>query len=824
MRQLVGILCSVLLMALPTYAATPRQIIDFNPGWKFYLGDVPQAALKNYDDTRWRRLNLPHDWSIEQDYTTEGTAGSTGFLPAGIGWYRKSFEVPKSWKGDITHIEFDGVYKNAEVWINGHYLGIRPYGYSAFGYELTPHLNYGGNNTVTVKVDHSDVADSRWYTGSGIYRNVRLVKTNEIYIPQFGAWVTTPEVSAEKAKIDISAIVKNADNRKEKVRVKALIKDAGGTVIARESKPISVTVENQVEISLNLNNPKLWSIEETNQYKAEIQIWRESKLEDSYVVDFGIRSIRFDANTGFYLNDKNVKLKGVCLHHDAGAVGAVFIRDVWKRRLDRLKEIGVNAIRSSHNPMDPGLLKLTDEMGFVVINEALDEWRRNKNKWITSRFAQDMRSEMESGYGDIYEEWAERDVKNMVHYSRNHPSIIMWSMGNEIEWTYPYYWKMQKSNQRLGNTVLKEETGDGRDELKETAVEIMGWIKEVDDTRPVTTGGVLPKAGNITGYFDVPDVMGYNYRAKDYDSDHKNYPNRVIYGSENWGTYQEWKDTVDRDFVAGIFIWTGIAYMGESGPFPWKGLEISLLDFAGFYTPRGHFFKTLWSDEPYVYLATKNAKKAEWIQKDGKWVDNRVRHWLDKWLFQDVEETWNYADGDEVFVEVYANTPEVELFVNGKSYGVKRPDDFEDHIVKYLVPYDAGEIKAVGLANGQSKADFQIKTAKWIGKVVLKADRTSMKANGKDVVHIEAFLQSKAGAIVPDKKVQLEFTVEGEGRNIGVDNGWERNVQKHKSDLIVTHNGKALMLVQASEKPGLIKVKARSGQLLSNEIIVRTTE
>ncbi|MDE5420042.1 DUF4982 domain-containing protein [Labilibaculum sp. DW002] len=822
MKKISLVLVCFFIIVSSLKADNVRSVKDFNFDWKFNLGDTPKAKSTDFNDQDWRELKLPHDWSIEQSYTTENTAGSTGFLPTGIGWYRKTFSIDASQQNKLFHIEFDGIFSNAEVWINGHYLGKRPYGYSAFTYELTKYLNFGGENVIAVKADNANYANSRWYTGSGIYRNVRLVSTSKIYVPQFGAWVETPQVSQKQAKVKVSSIVKNTFGKAQKLKLKVAIKDKSGKLIASGSKKLTVAAVDTSSISLTIANPELWNLEQTNQYTAEVQVFAGKELKDKYDVDFGIRSVRFDANKGFFLNEKNIKLKGVCLHHDAGAVGGIFIRDVWKRRLENLKDIGVNAIRMSHNPADPGLLKLCDEMGFVVINEALDEWRRNKNKWITSRFAKDMRPELITGYGDIYEEWAERDVKDMVRNSRNHPSIIMWSMGNEIEWTYSYYYKMEKSNQGLGNQVLMEETGDGKDELKETAEEIEKWIKEIDPNRLVTTGGVLPRAGNITGYFDVPDVMGYNYRADDYDTDHKNYPNRIIYGSENWGTYQEWKDAVDREFISGIFIWTGIAYLGESGPYPWKGLDISLLDFCGYYTPRGHFFKTLWSDKPYTYLATKHAKKAQWIQKGDKWIDNRVTGWLDKWLFEDVEQTWNYETGDSVFVEVYSNAPQVELFINQKSYGVKNPDDFEDHIVKYLVPYAEGEIKAVGLNESKKESEYQIKTAKWVSKLVLKADRTDMKANGYDVVHVQAYIQTKSGELVPDKEMQIEFDVEGEGVNIGVDNGWDRNVQKHKSNYIVTHKGRAMLLVQSTRKAGAIKISARAGEMKSNQIEIKT--
>ncbi len=807
----------ILLIACMPFVAMfgQREIIDFNNDWKFNLGDIENAEKVNFNDDAWRTLDVPHDWSIEQNYTTTNTSGSTAFLPTGIGWYRKSFTIDSDLKGQKISFEFDGAYSNSQVWVNGQLVGGRKYGYLPFNCDITAQVNYGEENIVAVKIDQSNFASARWYTGSGIHRPVRLVSTNTTHVPQFGSWVETPQISDKAAKVDVYSVVKSGETG-QKLTIKTLIKDNKGVVVSSHSGKLTSSKSDTIKSILTVKNPQRWSIEAPNLYTAEIQVLDGKNIIDNYSYTFGIRSIRFDAAKGFFLNEKSVKLKGVCLHHDAGAAGAVFYRNVWVRRLKILKGIGVNAIRVSHNPADQGLLELCDEMGFVVLNEAFDEWRRNKDKWITSRFSNDMREDLKVGYGDIYEECAEQDAKDLVRYSRHHPSIIMWSMGNEIEWTYPYYWKMEQSNQGLGNAVMIEEIGDTIDELKETAVEIKNWIKEIDTTRPVTTGGVLPKAGNTTGYFDIPDVMGYNYRAVSYDDDHRNYPNRCIYGSENWGTYQEWKDAVDRDFVAGIFIWTGIAYMGESGPFPWKGLEISLLDFAGFYTPRGHFFRTLWSDKPYTYVATKHAKKAQWIYKNGEWVDNRVRFWLDKWQFEDVEETWNYEKGDSVFVEVFSNAPEVELFVNKKSYGVKKPYDFKDNIVKYLVAYEDGEIKAVGLDT--EKSEYSIKTAKWASKIVLKANETNIK--GKDVAHIEAYLVDGKGDIVPDNPVQIVFEVEGAGEILAVDNGWEKNVQPHKSNMIVTHNGKALMLLKGNGNNGEIKIKAVAGKFQSNEVVI----
>ena len=813
MNKLKLVLLLALLPMLASYAQ--RKTTCLNENWKFFLGDNEDAKQETFDDNRWRTLDVPHDWSIEQNYTTTNTSGSTGFLPTGIGWYRKTFSVDADQKGRQFSLEFDGVYCNSQVWVNGSLVGGRPYGYLPFSCDITPHIQYGGENTIAVRVDHSNYADARWYTGSGIHRSVRLVSTHPTHIPRWGSWVETPRISDKMAKVDVYSVVKSAE-KGVRLSVKTLIKDKEGAVVAQRTSKLKSNQTDTLKTTLSVRNPQRWDIKTPNLYTAEIQILQGNTLLDTYNYTFGIRSIRFDSNKGFFLNEEPVKLKGVCLHHDAGAAGAVFYKNVWERRLNSLKEIGVNAIRMSHNPADQGLLKLCDEMGFVVLNEAFDEWRRNKNKWITSRFSKDMRDDLLTGYGDIYEEWAEQDAKDLVRYSRHHPSIIMWSMGNEIEWTYPYYWKMEQSNQGLGNQVLTAETGDSIDELKETAVEIRNWIREIDTTRPVTSGGVLPKAGSITGYFDVPDVMGYNYRAVDYDSDHKNFPNRCIYGSENWGTYQEWKDAIDRDFVAGIFLWTGIAYMGESGPFPWKGLEISLLDFAGFYTPRGHFFRALWSGKPYTYVATKHAKKAPWVYRNGEWMDNKVSDWLDKWKFEDVEETWNYAKGDSVFVEVYSNAPEVELFVNNKSYGTKKPSDFKDRIVKYIVAYEAGEIKAVGI--DKVRSEYSIPTAQWASKLQLKADCTTIR--GKEVAHIEAFLVDAKGNIVPDKPVQIVFTVEGAGRRLAVDNGWENNVQPHHSDMIVTHNGKALMLLQGEGRKGEIRIKAIAGQFKSNEIVI----
>lgn len=810
-----------MFILLSCYTVSAQQIEDFNFNWKFHLGDKENAQSSNFADKDWEQIRLPHDWSILQPYNEEEGAGCTAYLVGGIGWYRKTFTVPESDKGKHIRIEFDGVYRNSEVWVNGQLLGKRPYGYIPFAYELDKHIKYGEENIIAVKVDRSNVLDSRWYSGSGIYRNVRLVKSAQTRIAHWGLWVETPEITDGLAKVEVSTVLKNALKAKKKIGLTYKIFDAQNKLVAEQKAKVAVDGQDTVKTILEVSNPQRWEIDSPKLYTVKVEVSQKGKKLNTYSQRFGIRKIEFDAEFGFKLNGKKTLFKGVCLHHDGGAVGAVFVKNVWTRRLKRLREIGVNAIRSAHNPMDPRLLELCDEMGFMVLNESFDEWKRNKNKW---KHIKRKAKHNELGYATIFNDWGEQDVKDMVRYSRNHPSIIMWSIGNEIEWTYPYYWRMFKSHQQQGlnNEVFYKETGDGKDELKITAEALCEWVKSIDTSRPTTTGGVLPDVGNFTKYYDVPDVMGYNYNVHKFGVDRNKYPNRMMYGSENWGTYFEWKGVEDNPHASGIFVWTGISYLGEAGPFPRKASSSSMFDLAGNIKPRGHLFKTLWKDEPHIYLATQKYQDAGWaLDSLGNWQNKLPVKSRYKWTFENIEENWNYQSGDSVFVEVFANTPAVELFVNGKSYGIKKVKDFEDRYVKYLVAYKAGEIKAVGRGIEESKTpSFSLKTTGEPTKVKLQADQKSLTADAYSAVNIEAQLFDDNNLAVTAMDTEITFEIEGVGRLLGTDNGYESSVTSHQSKTLSTHYGKALAIIQSNLEEGDIKVRAKVGNFYSDWVII----
>ncbi len=827
------------IICLITSCATVKQesriIEDFNYNWKFNLGDAPQAFSLDFDDANWDLLNLPHDWSIHEGYQKDGTASSTGFVPGGIGWYRKSFKLPEGDKGKKVSIMFDGVYNNSSVWINGHLLGKRPYGYSSFSYDLTDHLTYGDKeNIISVKVNHKNYVDSRWYTGSGIYRKVQLIKTAQLHVAQWGVQITTPKVIKEQATVDVKVDLVNPKSKFEDLKIKYQVFDQKGSLVKQEEAEVN-NVSNK--ISLIIDNPTLWSLDSPNLYSLKVEVLSQGKLVDDVTEVFGIRTFDFDANTGFSLNGKRMKIKGVNLHHDAGAVGAAVPKSIWEYRIDRLKSIGVNAIRFAHNPHSKELLEACDEMGILVMNEAFDEWHIPKKKSQVHIGDDAAPEEFSRAYPKSFNEWAERDLKDLIRRDFNHPSVIMWSIGNEIEWTFPHYsktyeavngkvqyYKFEPNYDSLTVKNAMDKITGGNDPLAKTAKKLSKWVKEMDTTRPVTCGNVHPSIGLASGYADNVDVLGFNYRAVEYDAAHKRYPNLKILGSENWGAYSEWKNCADRDFVAGIFLWTGFAYLGEAGPWPRKGLDISLFDFAGFKNPRGHFFECLWKDDPKVYVVTTPAEASEYTFDDQKgWTFTMqkspppVWEMLRLWEWYKVYDKWKYEENESIIVQTYTNCEEAELFLNGKSLGKQKRTDFsEDNIIKWLVPFNAGELKVLGYNNGKQATTYILNTHQTTSKLVLESNKKMLTADGYEVAMISASLVDENNNLVADGAEKIEFNISGPGENIGIDNGWDRNIQSHQSNSIVSHNGKALLIVQATKEKGAIKISASAGKIKSN--------
>ena len=806
--------------------------LDFNFDWEFSLEDSLQQQ------TDWRKIRLPHDWSVEASFDSISGEGATGYLPGGIGLYRKEFALDLE-NDQLAYILFDGVYNNAEVSLNQKKLGFHPYGYSPFYFNISDALQaQNGNNILEVKVDRTRYADSRWYTGSGIYRNVDLIVKNKLHIPIWGTFVTTPKITPTQAEVLVETKIKNDFDENHQAEVLTVIFDSKGEKIAESTSNVSIQANKEQNSSQKLLvvNPQLWDIETPHLYKAVTSIIKKGEIIDQTETSFGIRTIRFDADKGFFLNDKNRKIKGVCLHHDAGLVGAAVPKGVWQRRLQKLKDGGCNAIRIAHNPASQEFLDLCDEMGFLVQDEFFDEWDNPKDK--RKNMNEQSVDYITRGYAEHFQQWAEKDLKNTVLAHRNHPSIIQWSIGNEIEWTYPrngdatgffnnmhwggnYFWSLPPNSPEQIKKQM-ETLPRGKYDIGETAQKLADWTRELDTTRYIIANCILPSSSYESGYIDALDMVGYSYRRVIYDYGHKNYPDIPIMGTENLGQWHEWKAVMERPFISGTYLWTGIDYMGESnGGWPNKGSSSGLLDLAGFEKPAFHMFKSLWQDKPHVHMVTQTEKNSIYdIDGAGNPVEKKPGAWKQAlWGWHNVNEYWNYNADDRIIVEVYSNCDEVELFLNNTSLGVKKLTDFEDHIYKWAVPFEKGTLMAQGKRNGQL-LETSLITALEPNTIELSVDKTDLKANGYDVAHIVAQLVDKDGNPVKNNEREITFMVDSDVKILGVDNGAIDNVQDFQSNKIMTSQGRCLLIIQAKRKPSEIKLKANSGTLKSNQIAI----
>jgi len=782
-----------------------RVRLSFDYDWKFKLGDQKGAENISFDDSNWRALDLPHDWSIEGTYSKdEPTGGSGGYLPTGIGWYRHHFEISKSDLKKNISIEFDGIYMNSDVWINGHHLGNYPYGYSSFSYDLSPYLTVGPN-VISVRVDNSFQPNTRWYTGSGIYRHVWLVKSNSIHVAHWGVSVTTPQVSKDSAQISVTTLVENNDKNKNTVVLKLVLTNVDGKEIVTLETPFLVEPGNQtiVRQELKIKSPQLWSVDSPNLYKLHSIIIDGKKNVDEMITTIGIRSILYDVDKGFLLNGERVKMNGVCIHHDGGSVGAAVPEKVWERRLKILKEMGCNAIRTSHNPPAPEFLDLCDKMGFLVMDEPFDEWKYGKRKY---------------GYHQYFDEWWKKDLVSMIHCDRNHPSIVLWSAGNEIP--------EQKSEN--GAAILKS---------------LVDVFHQEDPTRPVTLAcdNIAADGGATTlDFLKGLDIVGYNYvdrwherRELMYSIDRHDHPDWKMIGTESIsnsggirGGYslgddtamvkpnynfrmidaeQLWKYVSVHDYVIGDFMWTGIDYLGESF-WPAKSDFFGVLDLCGFPKDGYYFYQSQWTKKPMVHL---------------------FPHW-----------NWPGREGQVIPVLCYTNCDAAELFVNGKSFGEKRlefprqgnsggwnlydkpqihPTTTDLHL-QWDVPYTPGVLKVIGKKDGKIVVTQEVRTTESPYAIKLKADRKSISADSRDVVHIEFSVVDKNGNIVPTADNMINFSIEGEGKIIGVDNGNPFDHDSYKIPQRKVFNGLGLAIVQSKNKTGEIKFTAKSEKLKEAEI------
>ncbi len=778
------------------------------------MGDMESPYFEtNFNSSKWELVDIPHDWSIEMGYTQEHTAGSNGFLPGGVGWYRKEFELPKSDRDKNVAIRFEGVYNNSQVWINGQDLGNFPNGYLDFEYDLTRYL-VNGKNTIAVRVDRRAYADARWYVGGGIYRPVHLIVREDLYIPTHGVMISTPDVSANHATINIVSDIQSVADADQDVVVEQTI-SYNNIGIANSSSTQKVKAGERISIEDNIKiaSPKLWSMESPNMYDLRTVVKQGDVILSESNEKFGVKTMVFDPNLGFLLNGKSEKIKGVNIHHDLGCVGVALYDKVLYRRLKKLQDMGVNAIRTAHNPHSESMMAMCDTMGLLVMNEFIDEWRVWKTKWITQRSKSDIADSLEVGYSAHFDKIAERDLKNFIRRDYNHPSIIIWSVGNEIEWTYPYYFA--SSIDRKGYTGLvftgqpeknKEltakrfaELSGGKDELAETAHLLAKWVKDVDLTRPVTSGVVIPSVARISGYTDALDVIGYNYKDTYYETDHEMYPDKAIFGSENVGQYFEWKAVMDKPYISGIFLWTGVDYIGENGPWPAKCGTYSLFDVAGLKSARGHFFETLWLDTPKTYMVTTPAAVSEFkIQPDGTFENVPRVDPLRKWQWFDTFEKWRYDSGEQIVVQVYTNAAKVELKLNGESLGVKNRADFaEENIILWQIPYVDGELVAVGFnENGEQESTYTLRTPKQSSKLACSYESSSIKSDGVDLIHVEIELQDENGTLVADRPEVISISCDNMTNILGIDNGSDTFVGDHQASSIETYNGRALVIIQ----------------------------
>jgi beta-galactosidase/beta-glucuronidase len=832
MKLFYSALISVILLTSCNTEVIQQRETDFNFDWKFtLLKDTTSVHKTPLNDLKWRDIRLPHDWSVEHSFDSI-YEGATGYLPGGVAYYQKHFKTPINTEKEKAFILFDGVYNNSKYWLNGEYLGENPYGYSPVYFDISDKLNTDDKeNILTVYVDHSRYADTRWYTGSGIYRNVKLITTKKLHIPIWGTFVTTPDVSEQKAKISINLSVKNDNIQGLNYEIQTIIFDQKGNIVKELNKTEKIKSDENQKINLEtfIDNPKLWDTDTPNLYVAQINLKKGDELIDSYKTTFGIRSVKHNKQQGLLINGKPTFAKGICIHHDAGIVGTAVPKEVWRRRLQILKDGGVNAIRTSHNPFSKEFLDLCDEMGFLVQAEIFDEFDYPKDKRLN--YHQRKSDYITTGYTKDFQKWNKSDLTRTILRDRNHPSIFEWSIGNEIEWTYLHYryatgfWKDKNDPQNSGAYwssspfLTPEETKERFDKLEKgeynlaaTARKLNSWIKDLDTTRATTANLVVPQTSHVSGYADAVDIVGYSYRNNDIAWANKYFPHKQITINECPGSWEDWQTVLDNPEVYSMYMWTGIAYMGEAhDAWPKKAWYGDMLNLAGFKNQGFNYFKSIWVDEPHISIGTISAeesgfkfnKKNEIVAGSKRWRNTNMH--------------WNYTENDAVLVEVNTNQEQVELFLNDTSLGIKKLADNKDKILRWLVPYKEGKLVAKSVKN---KTTAALETTTAPTSFTFTADKTILKSDGYDVAHFIVQLTDENGREVKTVNKKVTFEIEGDAKLLGVDNGLANNIQDFQTNTIVTGDGRCLLIIQSKRNANTIKVKANIDGLTSKTLEV----
>lgn len=710
MKRIAFLIVGLLVCAGLRAQVSFGQAALFNTDWLFNLGDDARAKEPGFDDGDWRRLDVPHDWSIEGRLSPE-YASCTGYLPAGIAWYRKHFEVGD--QPERLFVYFEGIYNRSEVYLNGHLLGKRPNGYVSFLYDMTPYLRKGGN-VLAVRVDHSRMADSRWYTGSGIYRDVWLVRSPGVHLSQWGAAYRLKTLKDGTAVVEVDVAVDVPGPTNDAYEIQLSVADDRGREVAAGTLALGRLAAGDVRRTMELSIPqaRLWSLRSPYLYALHVRLATTKGVTDRTEIPMGLRTLRFDADKGFALNGEWMKVKGVCLHHDAGVLGAAVPREVWVRKVRELKRMGANAIRMSHNPQAPVLYDICDREGMLVIDEGSDEWEFPKRKWVKGW---NQGEPAFDGTYDFFEEWIERDVADMVRRDRNHPCVFLWSVGNEVDYPNDPYSHpvLDGNNASISQPMFGGYKKDAphAERIGRIARRLAAVIRGIDTSRPTTGALAGVVMSNETEYPEAIDVVGYNYTEKRYDEDHRKYPRRILYGSETGVGYDSWKAVRDKEHIFGQFVWTGTDYLGESGRWPSRGLNTGLLDFGSFRKPRGWFRAALWSDEPVTYIGAYPLP----VPQDGP----RVRRVRGSLISPEAQDDWDrpaFSGQDSVVpmrVVCYTNAPQARLLLNGKTVGAMKAQNDSNAIIYWDIPYEEGVLRAEGCGrDGRVLSSYEIRTGR----------------------------------------------------------------------------------------------------------------
>jgi beta-galactosidase len=777
-----------------------NNLFDFD--WQFHKGGVQGAENPSFNDSNWRKIDLPHDWSIEDLPGTTSpfdrnaiSQTSGGFTTGGTSWYRKAFSLPAEMQGKQFILYFEGIYMNATIWVNGREIGNHPYGYTSFWYDVTAELKMGGTNFLAVKVVNEG-ENSRWYSGSGIYRHVWLKVLNPVHISEWGTYITTPEITASSALVKVLSKVVNSTDMPVTVKlVNRIISPQKKEVIMHEkSQLILPASETEISQFMTLSSPERWSVDKPDLYKAVTEVYVQDKLTDRTETNFGIRTISVDVQNGFLLNGAPLKMKGGCVHHDNGPLGAKAYDRAEERRVELLKASGFNAIRCAHNPPSTAFLDACDRLGMLVIDETFDMWESPKNSY---------------DYHIWFNKWWERDIESMVLRDRNHPSVVVWSIGNEIP-----------------------ERGKSRGvELSKT---LGGKVRALDPTRPVTAAvnGLGP---DKDPYFATLDIAGYNYPVEGdsqhpdrYREDHVRVPGRIMVCTESFPllAFGSWMSVLENPQVIGDFVWTSFDYIGEAsigwlgymmnnGFYPWNLAFCGDIDICGWKRPQSFYRDVLWKSDqisvfvnPPVPSFTENPNREAWS----------------KWHWHDAVADWNWKgyEGKPLVVSVYSSCEESELFLNGKSLGKKKTNPSNEFIAKWEVPWEAGELKAVGYSNGKSVGESELRTANAPVDILMSADRTSLRADGQDLSYITVELTDKNGVRHPKSENLMNFSISGPGKIVAVGNANPVSLESYQLPQRKAWQGRCLVVVKSERNAGTIRVTATSKGMKSSVIEMKS--